>query len=170
MSKRASSWIVLVAASLFSAMTFAAIDTFTFDDEATQERYKVLVKELRCPKCDGQSIGDSNAPIANDLRRLIFKQLESGATDRQVVDFMVDRYGEFVLYRPKTTGKTQWLWYGPIAFGVVGFLVLVTVVVRSRRQKQSGELVDDIDEEKLIQVRRMLDGDNQTANKSGRQS
>ncbi|MTI13785.1 cytochrome c-type biogenesis protein CcmH [Sansalvadorimonas verongulae] len=142
---------------LFSVMVLAAIDTFTFTDQDTQDRFKVLTEELRCPKCDGQSIAGSNAPIANDLRSIVYQKLESGESDQQIVDFMVDRYGEFVLYRPKTTGKTQWLWYGPIAFGVIGVLVLGTIVLRSRSRDGYDEDLDEEHQSKLDVVRQMLD-------------
>ena len=165
MRKQASQLIVLLLSSLFSVMTLAAIDTFTFTDEDTQQRFRVLTEELRCPKCDGQSIAGSNAPIANDLRSLVYQKLENGETDQQIVDFMVDRYGEFVLYRPKTTGKTQWLWYGPIAFGAVGFLVLGVVVFRSRRQSDDDN-DNELDESELNHVRQLLDGDDSTGRSS----
>ena len=74
----------------------AAIDTYEFKDEAERERFRVLTEELRCPKCQNQNIADSNAPIATDLRREIFRMLEEGKGDDEIVDYLVARYGDFV--------------------------------------------------------------------------
>ncbi|CAM3696526.1 cytochrome c-type biogenesis protein [Parendozoicomonas haliclonae] len=128
-----SSFLSAVALTFMVAVpSQAAIDTWTFENPEQQERYYTLGKELRCPKCDGQSIGDSNAPIANDLRGVIYEKLQAGQTDEQIVDFMVDRYGEFVLYKPRMEGKTLWLWLGPFLFVLIGFVVLLVVIRRSR--------------------------------------
>ena len=110
----------------------AAIDTYQFRDEAERERYQQLTKELRCPKCQNQDIADSNAPIAADLRREIFRMLGEGKSNQQIVDFMVDRYGDFVRYKPALTGRTWLLWFGPGILLVGGFVVLALIVRRRR--------------------------------------
>ncbi|MGL4272208.1 MAG: cytochrome c-type biogenesis protein, partial [Pseudomonas paracarnis] len=89
-------------------------------------------KELRCPKCQNQDIADSNAPIATDLRREIFRMLGEGKDDQQIIDFMVDRYGDFVRYKPALTGKTALLWFGPAGLLLAG-VVVMAVIVRRRR-------------------------------------
>ena len=106
----------------------AAIDTYEFKDEAERERFRVLTEELRCPKCQNQNIADSNAPIATDLRREIFRMLEEGKGDDEIVDYLVARYGDFVRYKPPVNGRTLLLWYGP-----AGLLVLGVIVLRRRR-------------------------------------
>ena len=78
----------------------AVIETYEFSDADLERRYHRLSDELRCPKCQNQTISDSNAPIAKDLRFLLHEQLESGASDDEILSFMVARYGEFVRYRP----------------------------------------------------------------------
>ena len=113
-------------------MAKAAIDTYQFRDDAERERYQQLTKELRCPKCQNQDIADSNAPIAADLRREIFRMLGEGKSNQQIVDFMVDRYGDFVRYKPALTGRTWLLWFGPGILPVGGFVVLALIVRRRR--------------------------------------
>ncbi|MBA1261676.1 cytochrome c-type biogenesis protein [Stutzerimonas sp. NM35] len=111
----------------------AAIDAYEFRDETERERYRTLVEELRCPKCQNQNIADSNAPIAMDLRREIFRMLEEGQSNEQIVDYLVARYGDFVRYKPPLNMKTLLLWYGPIGLLVLGFGVLALILMRRRR-------------------------------------
>jgi cytochrome c-type biogenesis protein CcmH len=114
-------------------MTRAAIDTYQFKDEAERERFRSLTAELRCPKCQNQNIADSNAPIATDLRREIFRMLEEGKSNAEIVDFLVLRYGDFVLYKPPVDTRTYLLWYGPFALLGLGALGLVVLVLRRRK-------------------------------------
>jgi cytochrome c-type biogenesis protein CcmH len=127
----------LLLAGLFSlgllGMAQAAIDTYQFKDEAERERFRSLTAELRCPKCQNQNIADSNAPIATDLRREIFRMLEEGKSNAEIVDFLVLRYGDFVLYKPPLDTRTYLLWYGPFALLGLGALGLVVLVLRRRK-------------------------------------
>ena len=108
-----------------------AVDTYTFDTPTQQERYIYLTKTLRCPKCQNQDIADSNAPIAADLRRELHRMLLEGKTNDEVVQYMVDRYGEFVVYLPRFDRSTWLLWLGP--FGLVIFGVIIVVNLSRRR-------------------------------------
>jgi len=101
-------------------------------DPVLERRVTNLSHELRCLVCQNQTLADSNAPLAIDLRNQIREQLAAGKSERDVVDFMVARYGDFVLYRPPLKGSTILLWAGPFAFVVVGFTLLVRVVRRRR--------------------------------------
>lgn len=125
----------------------AAIDTYQFADDAERERYHVLTKELRCPKCQNQDIADSNAPIAADLRREIFRMLGEGKDNQQIIDFMVDRYGDFVRYKPALTARTWLLWFGPGILLLGGFGMLA-LIVRKRRTQTAGGAVDLSPEER----------------------
>lgn len=115
-----------------SASVWAAIDTYDFNTEGERARYRQLVEELRCPKCQNQNIADSNAPIAMDLRREIYRMLKEGQTNEQIVDYLVDRYGDFVRYNPPLNLKTLLLWLGPLAL-LLGGAVVVRLIVRRRR-------------------------------------
>lgn len=117
---------------LLSAGAFAAIDTHEFASEAERQRFRTLTEELRCPKCQNQNIADSNAPIANDLREEIFRMLEEGRSNDEIVEHLVLRYGDFVRYQPPLNGRTLLLWFGPavLLLGGIGSLLLI---VRRRR-------------------------------------
>ena len=99
-----------------------------------------LSSELRCLVCQNQTLADSNAPLAVDLRNQIRAQLAAGKSERDVVDFMVARYGDFVLYRPPLKASTVLLWVGPFAFVLIGFYVLVRFL--RRRQVPEPQLTD----------------------------
>ena len=128
--KRLLSAVVLGLAVFGTAQ--AAIDTYEFASEAERQRYRQLTEELRCPKCQNQNIADSNAPIAMDLRAEIYRMLDEGQSNQQIVEFLVDRYGDFVLYKPPVGARTLLLWYGPAVLLVGGFVLLGVIVVRRR--------------------------------------
>lgn len=117
----------------------AAIDTYQFKDEAEREQFRELTQELRCPKCQNQDLADSNAPIAADLRREIFRMLGEGKSKDQIVEFMVMRYGDFVRYKPPVDARTYLLWYGPAALLGLGLLGLGVLVLRRRRVENAPE-------------------------------
>ena len=123
----------------------AAIDAYEFKDEAERARYRTLVEELRCPKCQNQNIADSNAPIAMDLRREIYRMLEEGQSNEQIIDYLVARYGNFVLYNPPVTARTMLLWYGPGGLLICGFIVLAVILIRRRKKAAAptGLLADE---------------------------
>ena len=99
-------------------------------DAALERRVTDLAHELRCLVCQNQTLADSNAPLAVDLRNQIREQLAAGKSERDVVDFMVARYGDFVLYRPPLKASTVLLWVGPFAFLVIGFYLLARFLRR----------------------------------------
>lgn len=113
------------------------VDTYEFNDEVTKIRFQALSKELRCPKCQNQNLADSNSPIAADLRRELYELLQQGKADSEIVDFMVDRYGEFVLYRPRVSELTYVLWFGPAVLILLGIIVVIVIVRRKPVDKKS---------------------------------
>ncbi|WP_027911386.1 cytochrome c-type biogenesis protein [Pseudomonas sp. URMO17WK12:I4] len=133
----------------------AAIDTYEFASEAERDRYRQLTEELRCPKCQNQNIADSNAPIALDLRAEIYRKLEAGESNAQIIDYLVARYGDFVLYKPPVSGRTLLLWYGPGALLVGGFIVLVVIV--RRRRKSEGPAATGLSSEEQQRLAHLLE-------------
>jgi len=121
---------------VFSWPALAVIETYEFDSESQRLRYQSFVAELRCPKCQNQNIADSDADIAKDLRAELYRLLNSGASDMEILDFMVDRYGKFVLYNPPLDSKTIGLWAAPIVFALVGLWVLFMMLKRQRSKSK----------------------------------
>lgn len=108
----------------------AAIDVYEFESAAQEDDFHELTATLRCPKCQNNSIADSNAELAKDMRQKAFEMLSEGKSKQDVVDYMIARYGNFVTYDPPLMLSTVILWLGPVLFIVIGFTVLV---VRSRK-------------------------------------
>lgn len=136
--------LILITSLLLPAFA-AAIDTDkAFDDPELQARYEEITEEVRCLKCQNQSIKDSNAFLASDLRREIRRMLEEGMSNDEIYDFLVVRYGEFALYRPRMQGKTLILWLAPALLLLLGGVVLVNIL----RRRMSMPLEDDLEEAK----------------------
>ena len=133
----------------------ALIETYEFSHPELEERYHYLSQELRCPKCQNQNIADSDAPIAQDLRRLLHQQLEEGASDGEIPEYMTARYGEFVRYRPRFSGVTLFLWLAPglLLLAGIGFLF---AMLRSRSQRTAGK-VDQLSVEEQARLQTLLD-------------
>jgi cytochrome c-type biogenesis protein CcmH len=155
--KRLFAAIVLSLALGLGLVTLAhaAIDAYEFRDDAERARYAQLTKELRCPKCQNQDIADSNAPIAADLRKEIFRMLGEGRSNQQIIDFMVDRYGDFVRYKPALSARTWLLWFGPAGLLVGGLIMIGVIVVRRRGQ---GNVQDQtLSDEERLRLAHLLD-------------
>ena len=132
-------FLILISAMLAVAPV-AAIDTGkAFDDPELQARYDKMISEVRCLKCQNQSIKDSNVFLASDLRREIRRLIAEGKTDPEIQDFLVTRYGEFALYRPRTTGKTLVLWIAPFLLVLLGVFAMFRIL----RHRMSMPIDDD---------------------------
>jgi cytochrome c-type biogenesis protein CcmH len=110
-------------------------------DPVLEKRVIALSEELRCLVCQNQTLADSNAPLAEDLRNQVREKMRAGKSDKEVVDFLVERYGDFVLYRPPLKATTILLWFGPFLLLALGFAVLLRRV-RRRRQGADAEISD----------------------------
>jgi cytochrome c-type biogenesis protein CcmH len=118
--------------SSLALVLLLCLSTLALGDEALDRRVANLAHELRCLVCQNQSLAESNAPLAQDLRNEIREQMAAGKSDQDVIDFMVQRYGDFVLYRPPFKASTFFLWAGPFLFLVLGFFLLFRFL-RTRR-------------------------------------
>ena len=117
---------------LFSLVAQANVEVYDFNSPEQRLRFYNLTDELRCPKCQNQTIADSDAPIANDLRDEVHRMIQSGDSDDEIVNFMVNRYGDFVRYTPALTARTWVLWGGPVVLLLLGLFAVIMLVKRSR--------------------------------------
>ncbi len=119
---------------LFSAgLAWAAVEYHDFATPEQAQAYQSLISELRCLVCQNQTIADSNADLAKDLRNQVYQMLSQGQSKQQVVDFMTERYGDFVLYNPSFKLKTALLWLGPAAFLITGLCAAFHYARQTRR-------------------------------------
>ena len=125
-------------------------------DPVVEARVKALGEELRCLVCQNQTIADSAAPLALDLRNQIRTQIAQGRSDAQIRDYMVERYGDFVLYKPPFKATTALLWVGPFALALLGIGILVAIV--RRRKTAAGVEPPALSAERRAEIDRMLDG------------
>ncbi len=136
----------------------SAVEYKKFDNPQQEEAYKVLINELRCLVCQNQTIADSNAELAQDLRRQVHEMLQQGKSKDEIADFMTQRYGDFVLYNPPFKAKTGLLWIGPIVFLLIG-LVLIVLFSRKKKAVENVE-ISEVEikkaEEKKTKVRDLL--------------
>ncbi len=151
-------WFILML--LLPLHGFATIDTYSFeqseDGQKKEQLYHSLIAELRCLVCQNQNLADSNAELAQDLRRQTYEMVKGGAGRKEVVDYMVERYGDFVLYRPPLRPATLLLWAGPFVIFVIGLVVLVMFIRRRNRQP-----VAQISSEEHARAKSLLDRDDE---------
>ncbi len=138
---------------LANAQALAAIDPYEFENETQRDRYQNFIEDLRCPKCQNQNLAGSDAPIATDLRHELQRLLKEGKSDSEITEYMVSRYGEFILYEPPFDKKTAVLWLAPIAFFLAGIAVLIKVARRRSASKISSELTA----EEQAELKHLLD-------------
>jgi len=126
--------VYLMLVLLLSGAAAAEVaDVYDFSDRAQEQRYQNLIAELRCPKCQNQNIADSNAPISKDMRDAVYRMMKDGASNEEIVESLVGRFGEFVRYKPEFDSRTFLLWATPAITVLGGLLVVAGVVIRSRR-------------------------------------
>ena len=131
---------ILIACLLsVSLCLHAAIETYQFDSPEQEARFRQLGYELRCPKCQNQAIGDSDAEISGDLRAEVYRMLKDGATDDEIREFMVARYGRYVLYNPPLDKHTLILWFGPAVLLILGGILVGLRIQQSKKALEAGE-------------------------------
>ena len=125
-------YLLIVLFGLAAATAQARVEVHTFDNPEQEARYNQLIDELRCLVCQNQNLADSNAELAVDMRRKTYEMVLEGHSKKEVADFMVERYGEFVLYRPPFNTNTLLLWIGPFVILVVGVAIMLRTIARRR--------------------------------------
>ncbi|MDX1459842.1 MAG: cytochrome c-type biogenesis protein [Xanthomonadales bacterium] len=133
--------LMLMASLTVWAQVQVSKEPLVFQSEAQQERFSRLTNELRCLVCQNQNLADSDAPLAHDLRMEVYRMMNQGLTDDQIKQFLVERYGDFVLYMPPVKGNTLILWVAPLVLLAAGSAV-VAVNIRRRRKMLTGQADD----------------------------
>lgn len=142
--------MLMLCVSAWLAPAQAAIEAYEFETPQMEADYNQLVNELRCLVCQNQNLAGSDADLARDLRRETYDMLSEGKSPEQVVDFMVERYGDFVLYRPQFKTSTYLLWVGP-------FLLLLGVLFVLVRRLRASSPEPDVDADALARARQILE-------------
>ena len=138
---RTLKYLCISALLLIAPPTWAA-ELESFSSDEIRARYLALIDDLRCPQCQNQNLSDSDSAIAVDLRRTVLRMLEEDKSDKQIIDFLIDRYGDFIIYMPQFKSGTYSLWLLPLGLALVGVVVIVLVVRRQRRVAVQAELSD----------------------------
>jgi cytochrome c-type biogenesis protein CcmH len=141
-----SCWLLVACLVIGTAV---AIDVERLDDPVLQQRYERLTRELRCLVCQNETIADSNAMLAADLRREVREMLTAGRTDAEIHAFLTERYGDFVLYRPPLTARTWLLWAAPVLLLLGGLCVAALVIARRSRAARANPASLDEEPDKL---------------------
>jgi|AntRauTorcE11897_2_1112592.scaffolds.fasta_scaffold76511_1 cytochrome c-type biogenesis protein CcmH len=150
--------LLLILVFLTSAPAFGEVrDVYEFDSRAEEQRFQNLIAELRCPKCQNQNIADSNAPISKDMRDAVYGMMSDGASNEEITNELVSRFGEFVRYRIGVDYRTILLWATPGLVVVVGIVIIILSVRRSSRN--SGGVYALTDEERDRATRLLGDHD-----------
>ena len=151
MYKFISKLILLVVVSCSLSAVAAPIETFKFDSPETEKVFHKLSEELRCLVCQNQNIAESNADLAKDLRLEIYTMLTQGKTEDEIVEFMVDRYGDYVLYRPPFKPMTWLLWFGP----AIVFIIGLVFVVRFMKSQNMNRQTESLSEEDIARIKNL---------------
>lgn len=139
----------VVLGLLGTGALYAQVDTFEFETPEQQQRFRTLSDELRCPMCQNTNLTGSSGGVAEDLRREIHRMIVDGMTDREIEQFMFERYGDFIFYRPRLRQETLLLWFGPLVFLAIGGFVAFSISRRARKIDEDEAVLDLAQQEKL---------------------
>jgi cytochrome c-type biogenesis protein CcmH len=140
---------ILLSLTMISGAFATPVDTYEFKSVDNQKRALELAHSLRCPQCQNQNLIDSNSPVAQDLRLEVYQMVDAGKDDKEVIEFMTSRYGDFVLYKPRMEAKTYALWLGPVALLIFGLLIGF-FFVRKQRITELDDQEISIEEQKEL--------------------
>lgn len=146
--------ILMIVLTLFVSVNIleAAVEVKQFASPQQEQRYKNIIEELRCLVCQNQNLAGSDAGLAQDLRKQVYKMLKAGKSDKEIMDFMVTRYGDFVLYRPPFKASTFILWVGPFIILALGLFVLIRFIVQRKNL-----VVTELTENDKEAIKKLLD-------------
>lgn len=131
--------LLMVLLLAFSFQVMAVIETYEFETQAQEQLYTEIIHELRCPKCQNQTIAESNAGLSEDLRYIVYQKVSKGEAKRDILAYMQQRYGDFVLYDPPVKPSNYFLWFAPV---FVLIIIFITVLARVGRRKVTPENSD----------------------------
>jgi cytochrome c-type biogenesis protein CcmH len=148
--------LLIWAVAIFTApgVAHAQVDVFEFETAEQERRFRQLSLEFRCPMCQNTNLADSPGGVAADLRRELYNLIMEGRTDEEIEQFMHQRYGDFIFYRPKLTPRTVLLWFGPLLFFVIGALVIVGIVRRNRSSRNMESELSEAEQKRLQKLLR----------------
>jgi len=138
---------------LSSQIGYAQVDTFEFETDEQQRRFRQLSDELRCPQCQNANLSGSSGGVAEDLRREIHRMIMEGMSNAEIEQFMFERYGDFIFYRPRLRSDTLLLWFGPLIFLGIGGVVAWII---SRRARQTDAAKTELDPKQQQQLDKLL--------------
>ncbi|MFI3184571.1 MAG: cytochrome c-type biogenesis protein CcmH [Methylococcaceae bacterium] len=150
-------YLSIIFLLILSVAVCASTEFRKFDNPEQQAVFENLTSELRCLVCQNQTIADSNAELAADLRRQVYEMLEQGKSKQDIIQFMTDRYGDFVLYNPPFKAKTGLLWLGPVAFLLIGLIVVFLFVRRKKSTLRSQAELGNEHSEKMKKIHNLLE-------------
>lgn len=132
--------VLCISILFFAQLSQAVIETYEFDNEEQEQLYYEIINELRCPKCQNQTIADSDAPLSRDLRFIVQQKVKAGETKRNILAYMQERYGDFVLYDPPVQPANYILWFAPLAIFLIILIVVITRVGRRKIDPETGDV------------------------------
>ena len=150
-SLRASAYWILLLTAFTKAVpaVYAQVDTFEFQTAEQQQRFRQLSDELRCPMCQNTNLTGSSGGVAEDLRREIHRMILEGMTNPEIEQFMFERYGDFIFYKPRLRLETLFLWFGPLIFLLIGGAAAIAISRKASQTGQKNPELDDAQREKL---------------------
>ena len=157
MRRMSSNNLFLTSMSVFLLITqqniYAQVDTFEFDNDEQQGRFRQLSNELRCPMCQNTNLSGSTGGVAEDLRREIHRMILEGMSNEEIEQFMFERYGDFIFYRPRLRAETILLWFGPLLFLIIGGFIAYGIF---RRANSVDRVTVDLDEEQEAKLNELV--------------
>lgn len=142
---------------IFYCQSLWAIEARQFENTQQEQIYATLIVQLRCLVCQNQNIADSNADLAKDLRRQVYEMVRAKKTKQDVIDYMVQRYGDFAVYDPQFQAKTWLLWLGPALFVIVGCIIALIYIKRNRKLEEH-----ELGQQQKNSLRKLLENTDQT--------